>query len=227
MIQDAGTGLQKIAGLLVGLQKLLDAVPQIGIRAAGLFEKGGALYRRWYLEGIHKDGFFGHNRCSLVRALAVYTSMRFWVRTTSWKCKEFGNCLSAGVVLFHGHFSKEPGTGKAPLPVGGGRRYSQRLCRFIYGEAGKIAQLDQFSLGGVFASEAVQGLVQTKHIFWEPFGNDFYMVEVNAFAALASFESIFAAGLVTRMRRIASAAAAKKWPRFFERGVCSTFNKRM
>src|SRR6187455_1147996 len=57
------------------------------------------------------------------------------------------------------NLSKEPGAGVSPVALGRGRRDPEHLGGFVDREAGKVAELYQFRLARVVASEGVESLV--------------------------------------------------------------------
>jgi hypothetical protein len=98
------------------------------------------------------------------------------------------------------------------------------------GQPREVAELDQLGRLGIGVGQPDEGGVDIQHLV-ETFGSGGELVEVQVgplrgcpIAAL--FLLCLRRALSTRMRRMASAAAAKKWPRLFQCCAVSTSTSR-
>ena len=113
----------------------------------------------------------------------------------------------------------EPGPGVGPVPVGRRRGDAEGRGRLVDRQAGEVAELDQLGLAcGSSLGQPVQGLVEGQQVVVRSSAASSSGVRGRPALPIAARASArpLARALSTRMRRMASAAAAKKWPRLFQ-----------
>ena len=113
------------------------------------------------------------------------------------------------------HLLMQPGPGVSPVAVGGGARDAEGLGGLVDGQAGEVAELDQLGLGGGPRGELRPGPRPGPGGRRGSAGSRPAMSSrsTRGRAAAALRGCRLRRAFSTRMRRMASAAAAKKWPR--------------
>ena len=112
-----------------------------------------------------------------------------------------------------GHGGVQPGAGVAPGAVGGGERDVEASGGLLEGQAAEIAELDELCFLRVIKGELFEGGVQGQHVFGIAVGGEGVEIGVFALRPPPCFSRPLRRAFSTRMRRIASAAAPKKWRR--------------
>ena len=111
-----------------------------------------------------------------------------------------------------GDLDPEPGAGIGPVAVGRGNRQAKDLGRLGQRHPGEDAELDKLGLDRVLRGKLLEGLVEGQQIV-VGLGAAGCAASRSSGAVAATLEPVPPAGVSTRIRRMASAAAAKKWPR--------------
>src|SRR5262245_10806301 len=120
----------------------------------------------------------------------------------------------------------QPCPGVGPPAVGRARRDAQGLRGLGDRQAGEVAQLDRAGLGLINPLGPLQGLVDSQGVEVRLRGGDRGVGDVLALAAAAWRWLCLWRAWSMRMRRMTSAAAAKKWPRPAHCWACSASTSR-
>ena len=108
----------------------------------------------------------------------------------------------------------DPGAGVSPVAVGGGPRDPERLGGLLDAQPGEVAELDQPGRLGVFGIQAVERLVDGQDLVGRVVDGQVGLQQLQPGAGPPRASAAPAGGRTRPgSRRIASAAAAKKWPR--------------
>ena len=105
-------------------------------------------------------------------------------------------------------------------PSGGwsAQGYVEGRGSLLGGQAGEIAKLDDLGGDRLLGGELIEGLVECQQIAGRVVVAESDLVEVDTLEPAAMASSTLMPGLLDEDAPIASAAAAKKWPRFSQAG---------
>jgi len=116
-------------------------------------------------------------------------------------------------VLLGPQFLEQERPGVSPNAIGSSLRNTERSRRLGSGQAGKEPQLHEFGGMRVAGCKPVERLVQCEQIDLVIRNGRLYSRQLDAADLSARFRLPLRRAWSMRIRRIASAAAAKKWPR--------------
>ena len=111
--------------------------------------------------------------------------------------------------------SVEPGSRVSPDAIAFSGREAEHLGRLFDGQPGEVMQLDQ--LGGLrfLEGESLEGLVHGQQFLRWAVDREDGLVQIDPPLRPPCLTRRFRRAFSTRIRRMASAAAPKKWPRPF------------
>jgi hypothetical protein len=117
--------------------------------------------------------------------------------------------LRAGVLALR----LEEGSGVSPMAETRSAGLAQRFCGVFHGETCEQPELGEVCCRLVFYGELGQSLVQGEDVVGGSGEGDLGIVQLDAFYPAPAFGVALCRAMSMRIRRMASAAAAKKWPR--------------
>ena len=111
----------------------------------------------------------------------------------------------------------KPGTRVVPVAVGRCGRHAEGLAGLVHGQSREVTQFDQPGRGRIPVGQLCQGVIESQQLVRRSGGSQVNGINVESLAAAAAFFGALLPRRSMRMRRIASAAAAKKCPRLSQR----------
>ena len=201
--------LQEAIILLVALEQPSMLLTQGSITGDSSGQERGLLGRAVDFQGLNEKGLFLHVACSP-------RSRRALLQSNATSGREVPNAFGEKIrIRTRVHFRHGRRVllgarhGRRPRPEWPCATDAQQRSSLDIAEAGEIAEFHQLGRLGTVLRQTVQRLVQVEQSFWPFRAGEFFGLFLTDSTA-AVLEALLRRAASTRMRRMASAAAAKK-----------------
>ena len=203
---------------LMGVDQRFDSLPQSQVAGADFVQVGQA-FAGGFLQGSGENGFDAF-RVRLHGTAPEGSGFQRLPRQCAIGRRHASPCqnnLCPDAVVRRAEMVVKPGAGVSPAAIRRGAGDAQAPGRLLDGQPDKEAQLDHLGLQRIFLGETVQGFVDGEQVVRGRRRRRFSLLQIDALTVAAPLQPVLARALSTRMRRMASAAAAKKCPAVSQR----------